>query len=59
MTYRVADGTQVLHGGVLHAAGQTFDAEPADVADAVKAGWLEVSKPKGKAGKKVASTGDR
>ena len=55
MSYRVADGTQVLHRGTLHAAGDTFEAEPADVADAVRAGWL-VEVPAKKA-KKVASKG--
>lgn len=31
MIYRVNDGTQVKHAGVLYAAGETFEADPASV----------------------------
>lgn len=39
-TYRVVDGTQVHHRGVLYAAGDTLTAEPADVTQEIAAGWL-------------------
>lgn len=34
--FRVADGTQVNHGGVLYAAGETFKADPDDVKEAIQ-----------------------
>lgn len=29
--FRVNDGTQVKHDGVLYAAGETFEADPAEI----------------------------
>ena len=38
--YRVRSDTAVIVAGVLHAAGSTLDAEPAEVAELVAAGDL-------------------
>lgn len=45
-TYRVAAGTQVVADGVLHEAGATFTAAPAEVRSAVARGWVTVVEPK-------------
>lgn len=46
VTYRVADGTQVLHEEILRLGGETFSAEADEMADAVAAGWVVEVKPK-------------
>ena len=46
MTYTVTEGTQVLHDGTLHTAGDTFTAHPDEMAHAITAGWVTETQPK-------------
>ncbi len=37
--FKVAEGTQVNIGGVVHKAGETFEAHPGQVREAALLGW--------------------
>jgi len=39
-TFMVSPGTQVNHGGVVYGPGETFEADEADVASALRACWV-------------------